>query len=190
MKNSTPRTQRSFVVEYKSSRRQPKPIVKSIWGDADLKTLTQAVADDMPSLAPRQDITHIVEENAVTTQNAEAAKTPLEYPAENCETKAEAAEPESAVAPVNGADDARVAIPANKPKAKRRPRSAGVRRTNQTPKPAPYTGTEIRYVDPATDSIDVLSALELENRKLKHLLVEKLQSENGLLREMLERFEQ
>lgn len=191
MKNSTPRTRRSFVVEYKSSRRQPKPVVKSIWGDTDLKTLTQAVADDMPFSAPRQNITDSIEKNAVTNQNAAMTETPLVDLAESYEAQAKVAfESEPALAPVNRADEVRVAIPAAKPKTQRRSRSAGVRRVIHRPKSAPYTATEIRYADPATDSCDVLSALELENKTLKHLLVEKLQSENRLLREMLERFEQ
>ena len=145
----------------------------------------------MPFSAPRQDITDSVEKNAVTNQNAAMTETPVVDLADSCKAEANVAfEPEPAVAPVNRVVEVRVPIPAAKPKTKRRRKSANVKRANQTPKPAPYTATEIRYADPATDSFDVLSALELENRKLKHLLVEKLRSENGLLREMLERFEQ
>ncbi|MBD8689505.1 hypothetical protein RHIZ_21095 [Rhizobium skierniewicense] len=48
LKNQINRGQRNFVVEYKSNRRQPKDAAKAIWGDADLRALSDAVVDDMP----------------------------------------------------------------------------------------------------------------------------------------------
>lgn len=44
------KSQRSFVVERKSSRRQPKTQASSIWGDTDFKTLAREIEVEAPDM--------------------------------------------------------------------------------------------------------------------------------------------
>lgn len=46
------RARRGFVIEYKSGRRRANPAKSSIWGDADLKRLSQEVEDQVPRFGP------------------------------------------------------------------------------------------------------------------------------------------
>lgn len=182
MKNPTNRPQRNFVVEYKSNRRQPRETAKSIWGNTDLRALSEAVADDMPAtIAARQPSeTPLAMESAITPQ-PEPVLTELP-PVAALREACPVVEP---IAPVIEAAES---VPASKkPEKVRKQRLA--RTAKKRAQRAPRASAAMRAAAISFDERDVLSALELENRRLKGLLVDKLRRENDELIAMLRRFE-
>lgn len=185
MKNPTNRPQRKFVVEYKSNRRQPRETAKSIWGNTDLSALSKAVADDMPA-------TRAAVPPSETLPKCEAAATPRPDPVPT-EVPPVAATLKDCpvVEPIVTAIDATEIVPASETalehKKVRKQRRA---RTTKTPaQPAQKGSFAMSASIISFDDRDILSALELENRRLKGLLVDKLRRENDELAAMLRRFE-
>jgi hypothetical protein len=183
LKNTTARTQRNFVVEYKSARRRSKIGVKSIWGDTDLKALVRAVADDMPRSEMTSNDKDDIEPEAArggTTQNSEQYIDASIATDENISTDAILEGHLQPAAPIGKPG---VADQPYKPK----------RRIKSRVKTEPRRPKETIQARP-TGSIatlsteDILSILEMENRRLKELLAEKLRRENMKMKEMLQRF--
>lgn len=181
--------QRRFVVEIKSKGRRSVATSGSIWGTTDLKALARQAASVAPQLfddagatidvatgkptpvlvpvpvAPTAIGVENIESAPVGLQSAELlviAPTPVEEPCPSTtENAAATAQPSRAVARVE-----------HKPSSLQNP----VRAASKNP---------VTADEPLTAE---LALLELENRRLKSLLIERLHDENRQLRTMLERF--
>lgn len=190
LKNTTNRSPRDFVVEYKSNRRRPKVGVKSIWGDTNLKALAQDVADDMPPLTSLRNATEI-ESKSSQEASAEVGKvqTPepvsIGDPAATVRTGTQTAE-----LLVHQGEVPKVSASGSKPKSKRIPRrvprTAVRTRTPSASKSKALVSSQSS--DIVSADYDILSMLDMENRRLKLLLAAKLRLENAQLRAMLQRF--
>lgn len=185
LKNPTNRPQRNFVVEYKSNRKQPRETAKSIWGNTDLRALSNAVADQMPAAKE-------VVQPSETLPKVETAATPQPDPVPTEVPPIAATLKDcSVVEPIVPAIEATAIVPASetalRDKKVRKQRRAKTTRTPAQPaqkRPVAMSASPISF-----DDRDILSALELENRRLKGLLVDKLRRENEELAAMLSRFE-
>lgn len=165
------RSQRSFVVEFKSSRRQPKAQGTSIWGDADLKALAREVEDQAPHIFGPAATTEDQKSTTVIASAPAAVEDPV------VEAKAEVAVDEHVPAPSFSTRE--LTIPSRKRDAVRKtPR----RRSKSSP-----PGDNKASLTPI--SIEALAALEEENTRLKALWRDQLQAENERLTEMLARFQ-
>lgn len=189
MKNTPTRAQRSFVVEYKSNRRQLKAGNKSIWGDTDLKALARAVTADM-----RDD----VQVDCNPTTGLKDAHRALNLPAAEHHPPLLVAVDEGNAAShiVNThedpADACATPIVDGLASGSKRKRQTGTRKPKGTKKPSsPQASDRLQYLTfrATLSDDDVLSVLEIENRRLKELLMNKLRTENVLLKEMLRRVE-
>lgn len=185
MKNPTNRPQRNFVVEYKSNRRQPRETAKSIWGNTDLRALSKAVADDMPAT------TAAVQPSAYPPK-IETAITPQPDPVlTDVPPLADALDDCPVMEPIDTAIEATTILPLSEAalEPKKVPKQRRARSLKDTAQRAPKDSIAPAALAIPFDEYDVLSALELENRRLKGLLVEKLRRENDELAAMLRRFE-
>jgi len=183
LKNPTNRAQRGFVVEYKSSRRQPKEAAKSIWGNTDLRAISRAVADDMEvplAPVPRKESPTVLDPSQVPAQDRLRDTFPAAFPVPE---RLDATQASEAVSEPVIALTVSETIP--KANVKRKPRRQkpvnSVHSKQATPDNEAQTAVSV-------DHFDELAALELDNRHLKKLLVEKLRIENRQLARMLERF--
>jgi hypothetical protein len=184
LRNQINRAQRNFVVEYKSNRRQPREAAKSIWGDADLRALSKAVVDDMPP--------------PVTVGQLDTSDELEQYPA-NAEvqppeallitsSEAEQLPAFQSVGPASSMAETVDSRPVRMIRKRRGNRLANRGMTSvHTNEAVP---SEAPVVSVAVEALDELAALELENRRLKRLLIDKLRRENEQLTEMLRRFRQ
>jgi hypothetical protein len=185
LKNPTNRPQRNFVVEYKSNRKQPRETAKSIWGNTDLRALSEAVADHMPA-------TKEAVQPSETPPKIETAAMPQPNPVlKDAPSLAATLEDCPVAEPIAPAIEATEIVTAEEmaPEQKkvRKQRRA---RTTKTPAQPAQKGPVAMSASPISfDDRDILSVLELENRRLKGLLVEKLRRENDELAAMLRRFE-
>ncbi len=194
--------QRSFVVEFKSGRRQSKTRTNSIWGDTDLKAVAREVEDKVPHLfksdeapgtpeadeaAPTAPVTaNFANEpagNDISDQAALASADGTEIEiAKQHESDCPATE---AVAQVQ--DSQQTSQPTTT--SKRTPR----KRVGRRPTHATTHSSMAALEDPKTAadpiSFDEVAALDAENKRLKRLLAEQLQTQNLQLKKMLERFE-
>ncbi|NTF97902.1 hypothetical protein [Rhizobium rhizogenes] len=196
--------QRSFVVEFKSGRRQPKAGTNSIWGDTDLKAVAREVEDDTSHLfksneAPGThdaggdvlpDVINVgsASEHAgdpdvtrATTPSVNGAQVdvPKQHEVDRpvVEAVAQVQESQPSLRPRAIAEDVA-------PKrAKRGPAtvhvSVGAREDQNTQSKT------------ATDPISLgeVAALVTENKRLKRLLAKQLHAQNQQLKKMLERFD-
>lgn len=185
LKKPTNRPQRNFVVEYKSNRKQPRETAKSIWGNTDLRALSEAVADDMPA-------TKAAVQPSETLLKIETAATPqpvpmLQVAPSVAPTLEDCPVAEATVPAIEATEIATAEEMALEQKKVRKQRRAKTTRTPAQPaqkRPVAMSASPISF-----DDRDILSALELENRRLKGLLVDKLRRENEELAAMLSRFE-
>ncbi|WP_374828330.1 hypothetical protein [Mycoplana dimorpha] len=184
------RARRSFVVEFKSSRRQPKSQSASIWGDTDLKAIareiehkplnsfpTEEISDTTPPLSADMPVQgdDKVSEAALTTAppNERGANVPTppsteqQHPGYALAEEGQTSETCSPVA-VQGVSAKRNLATQPQSKPGRSKASSGN-----------------RLVSPSTDE---LAKLESENRRLKALLRSRLEAENAQLSMMLLRF--
>lgn len=198
--------QRSFVVEFKSGRRQPKKRTNSIWGDTDLRALAREVEDKVP---------HLFKDEAPGTPEADGSAPadpmiagPVNKPAgggiadQAAPASADSKEIEAAKQPdcpatetvAQGQDSQQATRPTTTTTTTRRtPRQ----RVNRLPTHAiahrATTELEDESGQPETAadpiSFDELAVLDAENKRLKRLLAEQLQAQNLQLRKMLERLE-
>lgn len=181
MKKPTFRPQRNFVVEYKSNRRQPRETAKSIWGNTDLSALSKAVADDMPA-------TTAAVQPPVTPPKIESTIAPQPDPVlTDLPPLAAALEDCPMVEPIESAEIVPASGGAQVLKKVRKQRY--MKTTTKPAQRAPRVTDATTAAAIPFDERDILSALELENRRLKGLLVDKLRRENDELTVMLRRFE-
>lgn len=173
--------QRKFIVEVKSARRRTTTIPSSIWGDTDLKALVRQAETEAPHLfepaqhpgepTPGQSAEVYPNESA-GTDAVELTSDPAPPTEENIRTE-DVSGPAS-LSPME-ANRTKTIPPEDKPKRQgptRRVRPLGSRTITAAP--------EAIY--------DELAMLEVENRRLKWLLAQRLEQENVQLRKMLERF--
>ncbi len=162
--------------------------MKSIWGNTDLKALAQAAADDMADLKITADSTGDVQANAPQDLAArdEDHHLPVTAAATARNEDANTA-PDTHEAVENKIEASNVADPTPKQERKRQTRSRSIVRSKK-PSTAKLSAPAQppRSVEILSDG-DILSILEMENKRLKQLLIEKLRSENILMKEMLRR---
>ena len=184
--------QRNFVVEIKSKGRRSAVRQGSIWGSTDLKAFARQAASVAPQLFEDGQKADVTVENIVVApavENAPVAGPILAPVAETSDaiaaiavaTVEERSEPKLAV----------VEVVAKAAVATRQPRRSGVTRPSPTrPKDGDKVGTSVtsHLASLSEASIDELSALEAENRRLKTLLADRLRQQNLRLRMMLHRF--
>ncbi|GAA2830681.1 hypothetical protein EDC40_11724 [Aminobacter aminovorans] len=190
--------QRTFVVEFKS-RRQSKSHANSIWGDTDLKALAKEVEDQQADLSypgharhtagtgavtsPVKVDTHSSDEPAVAADLAQiAGGATVNSPTDGL-PKLNAAQSE--VASVGAAQED---VHSSRPRkiSKRTPQ-----RRAQRGQPAGNSVHQTEQVKIAAEpfKLDDITALDAENKRLRHLLVEHLRDQNSRLKQMLERFD-
>lgn len=172
--------QRSFVVEYKNSRRRLDRQSSSIWGKADLKALALEASVQAPYL--------------FDSVVSEASELTLDRPPENVGSHTNHP-PATAVESVDEADSkdcsplriAKVELSQETDLALSRPRGT-------TTRPRQPRESSVRDAVYPASSLKVLSSVELEaleqeNLDLRRRLSAKLHSENDLLRGLLARFD-
>ncbi|MFT4181383.1 MAG: hypothetical protein QM636_05620 [Rhizobium sp.] len=193
---------RSFVVEIKSKRRSLKTPAKSIWGDADLKALAQAVDDNAPHLFSSNDTSSRPDADSAVPPDLLHAKSADERPGEAGVAQATPSplgETEADTPKRQQADP--MAVDAAEPALSDRPETQSqtvpvAARTRAERKAARATGkaeprgnkTARSETIGSVSSLDDVATLDAENRRLKKLLAERLRSENLQLKKMLERF--
>ncbi|NTA83932.1 hypothetical protein G6L13_25960 [Agrobacterium tumefaciens] len=186
-------TKRTFVVEYKTSRRQSRTTPPSIWGNLDLQAVARQIESDgvlvrTSSFDPQLPA-------VVTTQVVEAAPALQE--------QAPAGDPvlgDVAAAVLNERafadglrEDLSVAeVSAKRTKGRRIRRAKAVKPLSAPSKPKSVNGRDkvdaLSVALQRADDKDELKALDAENRQLRLLLSVKLREENQTLRSMLCRF--
>ncbi|SCB46989.1 hypothetical protein [Rhizobium multihospitium] len=181
--------QRRFVVEFKSKGRRSVATSGSIWGTTDLKALARQAA----SVAPQ-----LFDDAGATIDIATATPTPVLAPVPVVPTATGVENIGSASVGLQSVEPIAIApTPVEEPRpftagnaATRSESSRAVRhvehklRSLQKPVTTAFKNPVTAY-EPLTDE---LALLELENRRLKSLLIERLRHENRQLRTMLERF--
>lgn len=159
------KSQRSFVVVKKNSRRQSKAQASSIWGDTDFKALAREAEIEAPGIFVEQPI-------AVEPPAAEPTLV---------EDVVEAPAPIEASEIVPTPEPIEAALPAVSKRQPARKRSVAKPSSATTATPA------VEPVAAAVPTYDVLIELEDANRKLKAQLRKRLEAERAQLVEMLER---
>lgn len=177
MKKQINRGQRSFVVEYKSNRRQPKDAAKSIWGDADLRALSNSVVEDMPP--PTLD-----ERQEMSGQNEQSHSVSVNQPIETMPSP----KYELEHAPSTRSDDTTEIATVSPRTPATRLKVKYSRRTNKQPSARGKPQSTASLENSSDVEHNELAALEIENRLLRGLLSDRLRSENKELRDMLRRF--
>ena len=177
-------TRRSFVVEYKGSRRRPTKQPDKIWGNTDLKTLAREAEADAP---------HLFAATPAPLLANEIEPVPAE-PVTGASSDAGEAGPstESAI-PRPAPPTEEVSAPDAAEARSKEPRRRRVKREMiKTSSPAI---TDPREHSARPDETvaelyedDDLDRLETENTRLKRLLTERLRQENDRLHGMLARF--
>ncbi|MGJ7041615.1 hypothetical protein J2Y63_004890 [Shinella sp. BE166] len=157
------KSQRSFVVVKKNSRRQSKAQASSIWGDTDFKALAREAEIDAPGIFVEQPV---------------AAEPPAAEPA-LVEEVAEAPAPIGAPEIIPTPEPVEAALPEV---AKRQPA-----RKRSESKPQPQTSRKPTATPAAVPTYDALIELEDANRTLRAQLRKRLEAERARLVEMLER---
>ncbi|WP_026186907.1 hypothetical protein [Ensifer sp. BR816] len=197
---------RSFVVEFKSGRRQSAARTNSIWGDTDLKALAREIQQKTPHLFTEHEAPGtpgsseampsdpITAESAGETADAveiARAATPSTDSAELETPKRSEADPlaAEAVAQVQKSDPRLQIRPAPPSTARKRVKRAPAQTIARN-----STGEhqDLRAPKGAVDnliSLDELAALDADNKRLKRLLADQLRAQNLRLKKMLERFD-
>jgi hypothetical protein len=195
--------QRRFVVEFKSGRRQQKAQTNSIWGDTDLKALAREVEDTAPHLFDSKEGPGTIasdETRPADPLNAESVR------ADDVDV-ARAAIPfangvEVGISKHNDADhtaEAVVQVQESQPPSQPRTASAGTPRKRAKRAVAQTIAhnskldhegrrAEARPIENPI-SVDELTTLDADNKRLKRLLAEQLRAQNLWLKKMLARFD-
>ncbi|WP_158665212.1 hypothetical protein [Ensifer adhaerens] len=187
--------QRRFVVEFKSGRRLPKSGGNSIWGDTDLKALAREVEDQSSHLfgAGKASVQDVREPAPGTNASIPASELAVEDVAPEPPTNPISAGSLGSVSAVT--DEVPGPAPtAIEPaavfktvKALKKAPQKRVARVLPAPVPSAKAVPPARAVTAATTSDD-LATLDAENKRLRHLLANKLRAQNAELKRMLERF--
>lgn len=184
--------QRTFVVEFKSSRRQPKTLTNSIWGDTDLKALAREVEDQASDL----------DYSGKPKDLASSGTVPLPGPADIASSETIIAVDAVAGPPVGSPEaeglpefnpDHTVAGTAAQIKEVQQPRLKSTRRRSvergeRSAREDAGQGA-LSQIASSPASLDEIAALDAENKRLKLLLAEHLRKQNVLLKQMLGRFD-
>jgi hypothetical protein len=199
-------SQRTFVVEFKSGRRQLKARTNSIWGDTDFKALARAAKDEAPSLFKANETSGTPDERGDMSPgmmnlgsagehrgNAELAR--AEMPSVGGAGVEVAKQHQGDTRAAEAVTQLQESQPVSQ--ARRTSRDSA----RKTVKPAAVDANaklsmgrdDARNVEAATTSnpisFDELAALDAENRRLERLLAEQLHAENLQLKKMLSRFD-
>ncbi|WP_248446746.1 hypothetical protein [Sinorhizobium meliloti] len=197
--------QRSFVVEFKSARRQPKAPKNSIWGDTDLKALAREVEEKA---------SHLFSSTEAPATSCSPGIGPA-GPIISDPVSEDAGDVDIVRAVMPSADGAEIEMPgqqeADRPAAeavaqvqKRQSESQPGTSSSETPrkrvKISPtrtiQRSSKVGHEDPGAQtrtvkdpiSLDELAALDADNKRLKRLLAEQVHAQNLLLKNMLARF--
>lgn len=181
----TPRP--NFIVEYKTSRRQPKAKATSIWGDLDLRAVARAV--DRDRAVPEFELP----DTAAIKEDVDLAKAGVEGSVVRVHTPLYTLEPpaKEEMEQVAARDTSIDKGPSlQQPLNSTPPRVPSVRpRAQRSGTAGRLIGTDHRNGLSAQDGSDEeLASLEAENRHLRRLLVARLREENDRLQSMLGRF--
>ncbi|NTG64809.1 hypothetical protein [Rhizobium rhizogenes] len=198
-------TQRSFVVAFKSGRRQLKMGPKSIWGDTDLKALAREVEDKASHLfssneaSSTPDIDGDMLSNLIDAASAseDAVDLDVARPAAPSAKDVEAdvtTQHQANRSADEGVAQVQESGPASQPHVttigvtQNRAKRASGRRIPHISMTAlgDQGGQSETAVNPI--SVDEVAVLDAENKRLKKLLVEQLRGQNLQLEKMLERF--
>lgn len=178
-------SQRKFVVEYKSGRRQSKAPGSSIWGGTDLRALAKEVEDETPTLFTEQPAVGLDDDGRPQVPVAFSVDDPKsDFHSDLKESEVEG----SAQAEAHYITDAAEATPPTTA-APDLARSKEKRSTQRRPRSA-YSRTQERVLHPGNElivSLDEIAALEAENMLLRRLRINQLLEENALLKQMLGR---
>ena len=163
------KSQRSFIVEIKSSRRRPKVQASSIWGDTDFK----ALADEVEAQAP-----HMFAETQKPAKPVVDVPTAAED-AVKCPQPPSSDDAQTITAPQ--VDKPAAAVPLTpQVKALRKPATPKrAVRSSVTPMPQSLADPDMAF--------DALMNLEDVNRNLRARLRLQLEAEHAALVQMLER---
>ncbi|APO71107.1 hypothetical protein IE4872_PD00577 (plasmid) [Rhizobium gallicum] len=199
--------QRKFVVEFKSGRRQTKARTNSIWGDTDLKALVREAEDKAP---------HLFNSNAAPGRPDEGGEDIASDTMNSGSAGGHAGEASVAGASTSLGDGAKVDVPKQsettvataevvEPVQESPPVFQSKRTSSDTPrnrvKRGPLRATahvamrrnKLRIVEAVTArdavSLEEVTTLDAENKRLKRLLAERLHAQNLQLKKMLERFD-
>lgn len=181
--------QRRFVVEVKSKGRRSVATPGSIWGTTDFKVLARQAASVAPQLfddsgttvdivtAEPTPVLAPVPVAATAMDDETVGSAPVEL--QSVEPIVAAAMPVEETHPLTTENTTATAQPS-------RAITQVKRRSRSLQKPVPAATNDADTADePLTDD---LALLELENRRLKSLLIERLHQQNQQLRAMLNRF--
>lgn len=180
---------REFVVEYKSSRRQTKAQPKSIWGNLDLGAVARQVdADDILPAQPIQP--ELVEAQPVEPESTSNAVIEASEMSENVDDLMPLVDAGPEIVDVVLPPHIDVPIDALPPAEAETPRPPRTRkRKSATRELSPRRSDAPHAILPPVELDDDIVSLDAENRRLKRLMVDKLRSENGRLRSILNRLE-
>ncbi|CAN7675586.1 hypothetical protein LJR235_005305 [Pararhizobium sp. LjRoot235] len=198
--------QRKFVVEFKSGRRQPRAPTNSIWGDTDFKALAREVEDKT---------SHLFNANEAPGAPDEGGNV-LPDPMNSRPASEHGGDADFARATMRATDGSQVEVlkqhDADRPAAEvvaqaqaSQPVSQPRRPSGGTPQLRAKHASAHAITRTAIDtneaqsaqsktardplSIDEVTALDAENRRLRMLLAEHLHAQNLQLKKMLERFD-
>lgn len=188
----TPRA--SFVVEYKTSRRQGKNRPSSIWGNLDLQAVARAVEAENTELAQASRRSLAASEETSASQPQEVgvqyqARTENPLASPTAMSLASEGKPGVAQGSAQGVEASSqkqlASTPGWAPGSGSKPRAGRGHSVIEERLAAPYhRNPPWQYV-----SVEELAALEAENRYLKRLMVIKLREDNERLKSMFRRFE-
>ncbi|SDN05357.1 hypothetical protein [Ensifer sp. YR511] len=198
--------QRTFVVEFKSGRRQSKSRTSSIWGDTNLKALAREVADNAshlfnqiePDVVPKENEALVpaavdacsVSERAGNLERAELKVTTADSGAVEGQVESNTDHP---VGEVVAQTQAAEPFPQVDKAPGRARKSRSTRPVTHTPLPEQKSADKKASLHSKSASVptivDEIAALDAENKKLKKLLAEHLHAQNLELKRMLGRFQ-
>lgn len=177
---------RSFVVEYKSSRRRLVPQQNAVWGNVDFKSLVREAEADAPHLFPTAVVSgepgvidqapHRILEASLLVKMADAETScPADVSAASRELREEQFSLAAIETLIAGVIDTSPKI-STQTHGRRFPELVPALQSTKIEKPAP------------TAPQDDLAMLEHENQRLKEMLVAHLRQQNSQLTQMLLRF--
>lgn len=184
--------QRGFVVEYKSARRRAPAPPSSIWGKTDIKSLVReaaaahpfsqdvgphALSDvDQKTPVPSSEIASAADDAGTTVQSAVLPQNSAENHAQQQDRRAPVGDPSGSKAgPKRGSK-----------------RAIRRRRATVSDNPAENAIKKVGEPAAAAEAVglnDELALLDVENQRLRGLMMKHLQAQNSQLRTMLARFE-
>jgi hypothetical protein len=198
--------QHKFVVERKSGRRQQRAEANSIWGDTDLKAFVRKAEDDAPHLFGSKETSgSSVDDGNISPEQTNSSS--LRAPGDD------GGDPQSALLPVDreGAEvpkqheanlpalDTGAQSQESQPVPQRREllRDTPLKRSRRATvqvvdriEVRPNEDLNARSVTASdTVSLEEVTALDSENKRLKSMLAEQLYAQNIQLRRMLKRFD-